>query len=235
LPFTVRSIGDLESIQRRHGALPLVSDRARWVSPVSSARFRDVVAVEAVVEQGRIEIGSRSASDVRVRTTVSLSGWRARLAHRRPAPLPEPTVDDGVLRIRAERGLVRVQIDVPDGCRVQAVVNAGDLTMWGAAGDLDLRVGKGILAGRDLTASSVRAVNGVGEVNLHFAAVPTTVDAATASGAVLLVLPEAAYRVDTMPGAQVTVPLSDDARSTVNAYSGSDNVSVLVATGSEPI
>lgn len=212
-----------------------MSDRARWVSPVSSTRFHDVSAVEAVVEQGRIEIGSRSGSDVRVRVTVSLLGWRARLAQRRPPTVPEPTVDDGVLRIRADRGLVRVQVDVPANCRVEGWVHQGDLTMWGVGGELDLRVGEGTLAGRELSASTVRAVNGLGEVNLHFAVVPSAVDAGTASGAVLLVLPEASYRVDTSPGAEVTVPVAGDAPSTVKAYSGSGTVSVLVATGSEPI
>jgi hypothetical protein len=212
-----------------------VSDRARWVSPVSTTRFRDVAAVEATVARGRIELGSRPGPDIRVRTTVSLQGWRARLAHRRPPPLPEPRVDDGVLRIRGSRGLVRVQIDVPAGCRVGASIDRGDLTMWGVGGELELRVGRGILVGRDLTASGVRAVNGTGEVNLHFAAVPEDVDASTGAGAVLLVLPEAAYRVDVDPGAEVTVPVAGDGPSSLRAHSDAGRVSVLVATGSEAI
>src|SRR4051794_17435053 len=96
--------------------------RARWVSPVSTTRFRDVLAVEAVLERGRIEVGSRPGRDVRVRTTVSLLGWRARLAHRRMPRTPEPTLDGGVLRFRGSRGLVRVRVDVPAGCRVRASV-----------------------------------------------------------------------------------------------------------------
>ncbi len=212
-----------------------MSDRTRWVSPVASTRVRSVTAVEVAVARGRIEIGSRPGSDVRVRTTVSLQGWRARLAHRRPPRIPEPSVDDGVLRIRAPQGLVRVQVDVPPGCRVHASVDRGDLTMWGVAGELDLSVGRGILAGRDLAASRVRAVNGGGEVNLHFAVVPDDVDASTVSGAVLLVLPDGSYRVDADPGAEVTVPVRDDGASTVRAHSNQGSVSVLVATGSEPI
>jgi hypothetical protein len=212
-----------------------VSERARWVSPVSTTRLRDVAAVDAIVERGRIEIGSRPGGDVRVRTTVSLSGWRARLAHRRAPRMPMPTVDDGVVRIRGSRGLVRVQVDVPAGCRVRASVAEGDLTMWGVGGELDLRVDRGTLAGRDLSASRVRAVNGDGEVNLHFAAVPVDVDASTASGAVLLVLPAGAYRVDADPGAEVTVPVDRDGPSSLRAHSNGGSVSVLVAAGSEPI
>jgi len=194
-----------------------------------------VTSVDAEVTRGRIEIGSRKGPDVRVRTTVTLTGWRARLAGRRPPRLPEPTIEDGVLRIRGSRGLVRLQIDVPDGCPVRARVGDGDLTMWGVGAALDLRVGSGILAGRDLSASSIRAVNGVGEVNLHFTAVPDEVEAATARGAVLLVLPDAPYRVDTQPDAEVTVPIGGDGASSVRAFSDAGTVSVLVATGSEPI
>ena len=210
-------------------------DRSRWVSPVSTTRVRDVVAVEATVERGRIEIGSRPGRDVRVRTTVSLLGWRARLAHRRAPRTPEPTLDDGVLRIRGARGMVRVQVDVPAGCRVRASVDEGDVTMWGVGGELDLRVGHGVLVGRELSADRVRAANGGGEVNLHFASAPDDVDASTVSGAVLLVLPDGTYRLDVDPGAEVTVPTAEEAPATLRAHSGAGSVSVLVATGSEPI
>jgi hypothetical protein len=217
-----------------HG-LDKPDQRARWVTPTSDGRYPGVRSVEISVRRGRIEIGSRARSDVRLRTTVAVSGWRARWARLRPPPLDSPDVRDGVLHLACRTGLARVQLDVPADIVVRASVEQGDLTMWGVGGDLDLAVGDGILAGRDLSAGSVRASNRTGEVNLHFGAVPTTVEARSGDGPVLLVLPSAVYRVAADAGADITVPVDATATPTIVARSVGGAVSVLEAEGSQPI
>jgi hypothetical protein len=107
--------------------------------------------------------------------------------------------------------------------------------MWGVGGELDLTVGDGILAGRELSAGTVRATSRTGEVNLHFGAEPTSVEARSVDGPVLLVLPSAVYRVDADAGADITVPVDATATSTIVARSAAGAVSVLEAEGSQPI
>jgi hypothetical protein len=205
----------------------------RWVSPTADSRHDGVRAVEVSVRRGRIEVGSRARPDVRVRVTLAVTGWPARWARLRPPELPAVRLRDGVLHLASGAGLVRVQLDVPAGLRVRARVDDGDLTLWGAGGELDLEVAAGVLAGRDLTAASVRAVNSGGEVNLHFAGRPEVVEA-RARGPVLVVLPGGPYRVDSDAAAEVTVPVAAGALSTIRVQ-GSGAVSVLAAAESAPI
>jgi hypothetical protein len=118
-------------------------------------------------------------------------------------------------------------------------VDTGDLTLWGADGDLDLTVGTGILAGRELAASSVRARAGDGEINLHFRAVPAAVDARCGRGSVLLVVPAGRYRLSTEAGSStdVEVTVDDDpaALPQLVAATSSGRVAVLAAQESQPI
>ncbi|HSP39762.1 MAG TPA: hypothetical protein VLR26_18635 [Frankiaceae bacterium] len=193
---------------------------------------------------GRIEIGSRRGRDVRVRVTVAVTGWRARIAPRRPPVVPAARLIDGALQLRGRSGQIRVQVDVPAGLPVEAEVGSGDVTLWGVGGLLRLHVGSGILAGRELGAGSaepaetagtdVTATNDDGEVNLHFAARPTAVDARSTTGPVLLVLPGGAYRLDTDGADEVTVTHDAHADSIIRSRSGGRS-SVLSATGSEAI
>jgi hypothetical protein len=127
-----------------------------------------------------------------------------------------------------------VRLDVPDGVAVTARIENGDITLWGVGADLDLSVGRGTLAGRELAGSVVRAVNADGEVNLHFAARPVRVAASSATGPVVVVLPEGGYRVDAEPDTEVTVTVDDAASASVVTRSGGRSA-VLTATGSEPI
>jgi hypothetical protein len=117
---------------------------------------------------------------------------------------------------------------------VDAQVGDGDLTMWGVGGRLRLRVGRGVLAGRDLDADEVDAKNADGEVNLHFSVRPTRVAASSATGPVVVVLPEGGYRVDADVDTEITVALDDEASAEVLTRSGGRSA-VLTAIGSEPI
>lgn len=205
----------------------------RWVSRTRDERFEGVQRVVVRLDSGRVEIGSRKGRSVRMRTTAAVDGWRARFARRRDPEAPGAVLADGVLELRP-RGQVRAQVDVPPGVRVEAEVGRGDLTLWGAGGDLQLTVGQGILVARDLVASAVRASNAAGEVNLHFAAVPELVEATSGTGPVLLVLPAGSYAVDADDSAEVTVAVDPAAARRIRTRSGG-RTAVLSALGSEPI
>jgi hypothetical protein len=215
-------------------------------------RIRGVSAIKIMVDRGRVELGSRGRRDVRVRTTVLLPRWQTMLgrwwtvlSRRQPAAAAaDVAVEAGRLRIDARRGQARVQVDLPVGLAVQAEVGRGELTLWGVGGRLDLVVGEGTLAGRELTATAVRARNRRGEVNLHFSEQPDEVDAWSGGGAVLLILPGEDYTVDTSEPAEVTVPAlggssegssGGGAGSRVRAHSDRGPVSVLAAGSATPI
>lgn len=205
----------------------------RWVSRTRDERFDGVEQVVVRLTAGRIELGSRNGRTVRVRTTAAVDGWRARWARRRDPDPPAARCEKGVLRLDPT-GRVRARIDLPPGLPVDAEIVDGDLTLWGVAGELRLRVGAGLVAARDLQAPVVHASNADGEVNLHFAAVPETVEASSGTGPVLLVLPRGRYAVEADPGAEVTVEADDAAPRRIRTASGG-RTAILVATGSEPI
>ncbi|MDQ1672641.1 MAG: hypothetical protein QOC98_1203, partial [Frankiaceae bacterium] len=168
--------------------------RAHWVSETTDERLAGVRHVEVVLQVGRIEIGRRPR-DARVRTTIAVTGWRARLAAmREPAGVTVRRSgdtgdmgdtgdigDDGdtgdTVHIAGGSGQVRVRLDVTDDATVTARIAEGDITLWGVGADLELSVGRGTLAGRELTGTVVRADNDDGEVNLHFVAAPAEVEA----------------------------------------------------------
>jgi hypothetical protein len=208
-----------------------------WVSETVDRRVAGLRCLEVDLADGRVEIGSRAGHDVRVRVTVGTRGWRARLARRiawfRPH-VPPLTHEGDTLRLSSARARTRVQVDVPDTVRVVAAVADGDITMWGPAAELDLRVEKGAIAARDLRSPVVAAENGDGEVTLHFTERPRTVTARSASGPVRLVVPPGPYAVDAPDEAAVTVTPDADADAAITVRSGG-GTAVLAAVGSAPI
>ncbi|MDQ1633987.1 MAG: hypothetical protein QOJ32_796 [Frankiaceae bacterium] len=209
--------------------------RAHWVSETTDERLAGVRHVEVVLQAGRIEIGRRPR-DARVRTTIAVTGWRARLAAmREPGGVTVRRSGDtgDTVHIAGGSGQVRVRLDVTDDATVTARIAEGDITLWGVGADLELSVGRGTLAARELTGTVVRADNDDGEVNLHFVAAPAEVEA-HARGAAVLVLPAGRYVVDGGAGAEVTVEHAADAAARI-VIRGTTRTAVLAATGSEPI
>jgi hypothetical protein len=151
---------------------------------------------------------------------------------REPAGVTVRRSSDTV-HIAGGSGQVRVRLDVTDDATVTARIAEGDITLWGVGADLELSVGRGTLAGRELTGTVVRAENDDGEVNLHFAAAPAEVEA-HARGAAVLVLPAGRYAVDGGADAEVTVEHAADAAARI-VVRGTTRTAVLAATGSEPI
>lgn len=205
---------------------------AHWVSDTTDERMAGVRHVAVVLQAGRIEIGRRPR-DIRVRTTVAVTGWRARLAALREPPAVTVRRSGDALHVGGGVGQVRLRLDVPDDTTVTARIARGDITLWGVGADLELHVGTGTLAGRELVGAAVRADNDGGEVNLHFATAPRRVEA-RARGAAVLVLPAGGYAVDGGADAEVTVENAATAAAQI-VVRGTTRTAVLTATGSQPI
>src|ERR1700712_2622475 len=110
---------------------------AHWVSETTDERLAGVRHVEVVLQAGRIEIGRRPR-DARLRTTMAVTGWRARLARLRGAAGAAVRRTDDALHVSGGSGQVRVRLDVTDDAIVHARVATGDITLWGVGADLDL-------------------------------------------------------------------------------------------------
>lgn len=149
--------------------------------------------LEITVRAGRVELGHSTADQLRVRWTVP------------DRPLLGPSVPSfhfgpGGLAIRCPRA--RLRIDLPAGMSVQVRQRRGQITSWGAEGDLDLAVRRGSVACRELR-SQVARIRAPG-VNLHFAAIPQLVEVSCEQAVVAL--PGGPYSVSAPAGAEVTVP-----------------------------
>jgi hypothetical protein len=154
--------------------------------------------LEIKVRAGRVELGHSAGDQLRVRWTVPKTR-----GFRRGEPRWRFGRDG--LRIRCRRA--RLRIDLPTGMTVRVRLARGQITSWGADGDLDLAVSRGSVACRELR--SQVAIVRAPEVNLHFAAVPRLVDVDCEHA--ILALPGGPYALAVPPGAEVTVtPSSGD-------------------------
>ncbi|CAO5168021.1 Adhesin domain-containing protein [Frankia sp. AiPs1] len=132
-------------------------------------------AIEVRVAVGRVEVADRDRGDVRVELTV----------RRRPGrSSPRVTTLGSLLRIDGRYSEVRVRLAVPVGTRVRAEVLTGEITLWGAAGELSLVTRDGTIAGRELGALSATGPDAAGPVAAATsvpAAVPTAASGTAAA------------------------------------------------------
>jgi hypothetical protein len=187
-------------------------------------------AVEILIAAGRVEIAERTRGDVRVELTVRRRPGRA---------LPALTTHGSLVRIDGRASEVRARLTVPPRTRVRAEVRSGEITLWGAGGELSLVTRGGTIAGRELGGGPVTARSRQGDVNLHFSEPPADVRATSETGMVTIVLPDTAYAVEVEtadPGAAtVEVPASRDAARHVLARSVSGRVRVSLAEPAGPL
>jgi hypothetical protein len=148
--------------------------------------------LEIKLRAGRVELGHSSGDQLRVRWTVP----KARAF--RPSEPRWRFGPDG-LRIRCRRA--RLRIDLPAGMTVRVRLARGQITSWGADGDLDLTTRRGSVACRELR-SRVAVVRAAG-VNLHFSEVPKLVDVVCEQA--IIALPGGPYALAVPPDAEVTV------------------------------
>ncbi len=159
--------------------------------------------VHVAVGRGRVELGHASGQQLRVRWTVPTrlpSSWPKAL---RPQGF-RLLSDASGLHVRARRA--RLRIDLPAGLDVTVELRRGEITSWGAGGELALFSSGGRVSCRELICRTltVRAAR----ANLHFATAPDRVDV-TASACVLA-LPGGPYAVTAPPHALIEVEQAAD-------------------------
>lgn len=154
--------------------------------------------IAVTVGRGRVELGRAPGPYVRVRWTVP-----ALLPDRWPQRLRRggPRVRSDALGLRLRVRRARLRIDLPDGFGAAVTLGRGEITSWGAGGDLVLHSPAGRVSCRELTSRSVlvRAEY----ANLHFAAIPQRVEVSAPD--CVLALPAAGYAVSAPDGAEIEV------------------------------
>ena len=180
------------------GAAPEQGLRPVWRIPAG-----DVPGGRLVLElvRGRVELGQARGADIRVRAALA-PGHRARFWSRGAGGLRQRSEPDA-LTITARRG--RIRLDLPADPAVQLAVEVrvgrGEITSWGAGGELALTCPDGSVTCRELTARVLRVRSE--RVNVHFAAEPELVE--IDADEVTVALPGGPYEVAAPDGAEVTV------------------------------
>lgn len=169
------------------------------------SRIDETTSFDGAVDRVVLDVG---AADV-----VVFAGDGAALRqvgrYNQDPPEVEATLDGGTLTLSA-RCPHRValhsvceldlELEVPADVALQADLGAGDLTLDGIRGDLDVVFGSGDVTGWSLTPATAFVEGGAGDLDLELDAVPDEVDLSTGAGDVHLVLPHAAYAVWTDTG-----------------------------------
>lgn len=178
--------------------------------------FRGPVrAVDIGVGAGEVTVRGWDRRDAKVRRTTRHSFRQPRLYEH---------VDDGVLRLHAEKGMVQYEVDVPAGAAVTIRAGAASATVIGVHGPVELRAGAGSFEGRALRAQHLRARTAEGSIRLSFDEQPGDVEVTTRAGQVDLRLPHGPYDVRTVGRADVRVPTAEGARCRVRAQARSVDI-----------
>jgi DUF4097 and DUF4098 domain-containing protein YvlB len=152
-------------------------------------------------------------------------------------PLVEQTVEGDVLTVTArcpdgaDPCAVDLEVTVPAVAAVRVRVGAGDVTVQGLSGEVDLEAGTGDLRGTGLAGPTATARSGAGAVDLRHTTAPEQVVAEAGAGDVSVTVPAAeVYRVEANSAVgEVRVEVADDpgASRRVSARSGAGDVTVL--------
>lgn len=182
----------------------------------------------AIHTDGAIEITTGSGSDVQITEKVRHSIGRPTIA--------ETSTDDGVLLTGdcawySSTCQVSFQVTVPAGLSIEATTSAGDITVHGATGRVQLSTSAGDVAATGLRSESVSARSSAGDVELAFDAPPTSVTVRSSAGDVDVDVPPAdgGYRVkvSTSAGDQhVDVPVDPRSSRVVDATTSAGDVVV---------
>jgi hypothetical protein len=143
--------------------------------------------IEVRVTRGRVELGASPDGAARMRWMMLRGAPRLRARR-------------GRLRIAARRA--RLILELPPELRVEVRLRHGEITSWGARGELDLVAKPGRVICRELACPAAR-VRGQ-RVSLHFAAPPQQVDVVAQQATVTL--PSGPYTITAPASAEVTIP-----------------------------
>lgn len=169
--------------------------------PLTAVRsVEGVRAVEVRLASGRVEIGEDDRADARVDLTVRRRVGRT---------VPRLVVADGTLRLDGETSEARLRLRLPRVTPARVELRAGEVSLWGSAGDLELLTETATIAGRELSGGHVTARSSAGDVNLHFTAAPERLAISAGPGSVTVVLPDGRYAVEVESADPASVPRVD--------------------------
>jgi hypothetical protein len=153
--------------------------------------------------------------------------------HTDQPPTPGQTVTGGVLELTSgcDSCGIAYDVTVPASVAVTVVDQAGEVTVNGIAGAIDVTASAGHVEGDDLRAPNVRVEASAGAVNLTFAAPPDDVTVHSKAGEVTVAVPNGAYAVDASSKAGArTVDVPDDPAATHHVKVSSDAGAVSVTS-----
>jgi hypothetical protein len=202
--------------------------------PMSAVRtIEGVRAVEVRLMAGRVEIGEDDRADARVDLTVRRRVGQA---------IPRLTVADGTLRLDGETSEARLRLRLPRATPARVELRAGEISMWGSAGDLVLVTETATIAARELSGTEVTARGSAGDISLHFTGQPRRLAVTGGPGTITIVLPDGRYAVevesaDPASPARVDVDIDPDAPSAVlvRSHGGPVRVGTPAAGGTRQI
>jgi hypothetical protein len=153
--------------------------------------------------------------------------------HTDQPPAPGQSVIAGVLNLTSgcdDRGIA-YDVTVPSSLAVTVIDDAGQVTVTGVDGAIDITDSAGEVEGHDLRAPSVRVKASAGAVNLTFAAPPDEVTAHSNAGEVTVAVPSGTYAVDASSNAGArTVDVANDPAATRHVTVSSNAGAVTVTS-----
>jgi DUF4097 and DUF4098 domain-containing protein YvlB len=201
-------------------------------------------------KSGNIEFAAAEGSQVKVTREFK---WT------REKPASAEVVDDGTLRVElvgceswsSTNCGISYRFEVPSGMEIEATTAAGNITVIGLSGKLDLETKAGNVEGAGLTTDEmdaktragnvelrfvggteqIKAHTDAGNVDVHFAVPPVNIDVGTNAGNVTVVVPDdgTMYAVNadsSTADPDVQVVVSEDAERQIKATTRAGNVRV---------
>lgn len=153
--------------------------------------------------------------------------------HTDQPPTPGQTVTGGVLELTSgcDSCGIAYDVTVPASVAVTVVDHAGEVTVSGVSGAVDVTASAGHVEGDDLRAPNVRVEDSAGAVDLTFAAPPDDVTVHSKAGEVSVAVPNGAYAVDASSKAGArTVDVPDDPSASHHVKVSSDAGAVSVTS-----
>jgi len=206
----------------------------------------DTSALKEAEAEAAYEVsGTVTAVDVAGRSgsveVVAVDGplrVRERHVYTSVPPLTSHRVEGGTLHL-LDRGCgkqadaagpcaTHYRVEVPRAVAVTVKVGTAPVTVTGVTGALDLTTEVGAINGSDL-AGATKATTSVGDVELRYAAPPSTVDVTNDVGATRLFLPAAGryrFQTQTSASAVVDLPSRPDAPNAVTVRSSTGEVTI---------
>jgi hypothetical protein len=178
---------------------------------------RDVQRIVLTVDTGSVTLlGAPAGGLVQIeRTTRAFPESRA----------VHDKLERGVLRIDARCGgapgcRIDHELRVPPNVAVELHVGDGDVELGDLGSNLQIEVALGKVTGGDLRGAEVDVRTEGGAIDLIFASPPRNLVANAAAGDVSLRVPQASYRCDVDPSAELAIRCDPQATHTIAASTG---------------